>query len=192
MPTKSRQTTTKSLLFLDLFLYWKIWWLFIWFLSELQLSWNWLIPRHHSEINAITMNFWVLQVKILAMTLQKICIMLCANKESTHSLMMESWKEGKRSLQLLFRWLDNQGFRSLYLQKIMHFSISVLLNLSTFNTIQCKIKGRVVWPIFYEVDPLEVKHHKGSFRRAMAKHEHRFMGDPEKGSQMEVGSNWSD
>ncbi|KAI4332388.1 hypothetical protein L6164_017302 [Bauhinia variegata] len=38
--------------------------------------------------------------------------------------------------------------------------------------IECKeTKGRMVWPIFYHVDPSEVRHQKGCFAEAFAKHE---------------------
>ena len=41
--------------------------------------------------------------------------------------------------------------------------------------IECvKAKGRLVLPIFYEVDPSHVRHQIGSYKEAMAKHEERF------------------
>ena len=41
-------------------------------------------------------------------------------------------------------------------------------------------KGRLVLPIFYEVDPSELRHMKGNYGEEMAKHEARFRNDKEK------------
>lgn len=43
-----------------------------------------------------------------------------------------------------------------------------------------KTKGQSVWPVFYNVDPSVVRHQRGSFGSAMAKHEVRFCNDMEK------------
>ncbi|CAJ1932086.1 unnamed protein product [Sphenostylis stenocarpa] len=37
-------------------------------------------------------------------------------------------------------------------------------------------KGRLVWPVFYEVDPCDVRQQKGSYGEALAKHERRMSG----------------
>ncbi|KAJ7975480.1 Disease resistance-like protein [Quillaja saponaria] len=49
--------------------------------------------------------------------------------------------------------------------------------------IECmRTKGQLVYPVFYKVDPTEVRHHplKGSFGKAMASHEKLFKNDMEK------------
>jgi len=38
-------------------------------------------------------------------------------------------------------------------------------------------KGRLVLPIFYGVDPSHVRHHRGSYGEALAKHEVRFQNN---------------
>ncbi|MED6133278.1 hypothetical protein PIB30_026862 [Stylosanthes scabra] len=43
-----------------------------------------------------------------------------------------------------------------------------------------KGKGRWVFPVFYDVDPTEVRHQKGSYGEALTKHEGRFKDDKEK------------
>ncbi|RDX98793.1 TMV resistance protein N, partial [Mucuna pruriens] len=43
-----------------------------------------------------------------------------------------------------------------------------------------KTRGQLVWPVFFHVDPSVVRHQRGSFGTAMAKHEDRFKGDVEK------------
>ncbi|KAI9087893.1 hypothetical protein K1719_030223 [Acacia pycnantha] len=41
-------------------------------------------------------------------------------------------------------------------------------------------EGRLVWPVFYGIDPSEVRHQRGSYGEALAKHEDRFQANPEK------------
>ncbi|RZC23861.1 TMV resistance protein N [Glycine soja] len=41
-------------------------------------------------------------------------------------------------------------------------------------------KGRSVFPIFYDVDPSHVRHQKGTYSEALAKHEERFPDDSDK------------
>lgn len=43
-----------------------------------------------------------------------------------------------------------------------------------------KTREQFVWPVFYHVDPSDVRHQRGSFGTAMAKHEVRFKGDVER------------
>ncbi|KAG4390487.1 hypothetical protein GLYMA_06G310000v4 [Glycine max] len=43
-----------------------------------------------------------------------------------------------------------------------------------------KTRGQLVWPVFFHVDPSAVRHQRGSFATAMAKHEDRFKGDVQK------------
>ncbi|XP_029127157.1 TMV resistance protein N isoform X2 [Cajanus cajan] len=43
-----------------------------------------------------------------------------------------------------------------------------------------KSKKQQVWPIFYKMDPANVRHQKGSYGQAMTKHETRHGKDPEK------------
>ncbi|KAG6673416.1 hypothetical protein I3842_16G110800 [Carya illinoinensis] len=41
-----------------------------------------------------------------------------------------------------------------------------------------KTKQQTVLPVFYHVDPSDVRHHRGSFGEALAKHQKRFKEDP--------------
>jgi hypothetical protein len=44
--------------------------------------------------------------------------------------------------------------------------------------VECKeTKGQIVVPVFYKVDPSDVRHQKNSFEEALAKHEERFKDD---------------
>ncbi|KAI9101467.1 hypothetical protein K1719_023949 [Acacia pycnantha] len=46
---------------------------------------------------------------------------------------------------------------------------------------QCiKGKGRLVWPIFYEVEPSEVRHQKGIYEQALADHRIKHRADEKK------------
>ncbi|KAK9949805.1 hypothetical protein M0R45_005317 [Rubus argutus] len=47
--------------------------------------------------------------------------------------------------------------------------------------LECKeSKQQVVWPIFYKVDPSDVRNRRGSFGEAIVQHEHKFKDDIEK------------
>ena len=46
--------------------------------------------------------------------------------------------------------------------------------------LNCKLNGQQVIPVFYKVDPSEVRHQKGSFEVALAKQENKFKNDKEK------------
>uniref|UniRef100_A0A7N2L6L7 ADP-ribosyl cyclase/cyclic ADP-ribose hydrolase n=1 Tax=Quercus lobata TaxID=97700 RepID=A0A7N2L6L7_QUELO len=37
--------------------------------------------------------------------------------------------------------------------------------------VECRSKGQTIYPIFYDVDPSEVRHHKGNFGVALENHE---------------------
>jgi hypothetical protein len=44
--------------------------------------------------------------------------------------------------------------------------------------VKCKeTKGQIVLPVFYKVDPSDVRHQKKSFKKSLAKHEERFKND---------------
>ena len=46
--------------------------------------------------------------------------------------------------------------------------------------LDCKKKGQIVLPVFYKVDPSDVRNQKGKFGEALAKHEKRFKDNMEK------------
>ena len=46
--------------------------------------------------------------------------------------------------------------------------------------IECKKNGQTVLPVFYKVDPSEVRRHKGSFGSALTTHEKKFENNREK------------
>ena len=46
--------------------------------------------------------------------------------------------------------------------------------------LECKKSGQVVFPVFYKIDPSEVRSQKGKFGEALAKHEANFMYDTNK------------
>ncbi|KAL2328005.1 hypothetical protein Fmac_021438 [Flemingia macrophylla] len=50
-----------------------------------------------------------------------------------------------------------------------------------------KVSGKHVLPVFYDVDPSEVRKQTGDYEKAMAKHEERFKEDTEK---MEEVKRW--
>lgn len=62
----------------------------------------------------------------------------------------------------------NYAFSSFCLDELVH-----ILDL-------IREKGRLVLPVFYDVDPSDVRHQSGSYKEALAKHEERFQNDKEK------------
>jgi hypothetical protein len=46
--------------------------------------------------------------------------------------------------------------------------------------VECMERGMRVWPIFYHVDPSDLRHQKGTFEVAFAEHEKRFKENIEK------------
>ena len=46
--------------------------------------------------------------------------------------------------------------------------------------LECKNNGQMVFPVFYKVDPSDVRNQKGNFGEALAKHEKKFKDDKEK------------
>ena len=55
--------------------------------------------------------------------------------------------------------------------------------------LECKKKGQVVFPVFYKVDPSEVRSQKGKFGEALAKHEESFKYDTNKVQGWKVALN---
>ncbi|CAJ1946986.1 unnamed protein product [Sphenostylis stenocarpa] len=48
------------------------------------------------------------------------------------------------------------------------------------NIVDCvKKKGLLVLPVFYDLDPSDVRHHKGSYGEALTRHEERFKAKKE-------------
>ena len=46
--------------------------------------------------------------------------------------------------------------------------------------LNCKQNGQLVLPVFYKVDPSEIRKQKGNFKVALDKHENKFKNDMEK------------
>ncbi|KAH1192644.1 TMV resistance protein N [Glycine max] len=59
------------------------------------------------------------------------------------------------------------------------------------HIIDCKRKGLLVLPVFYNLDPSDVRHQKGSYGEALARHEERFKAKKERLNQnMERLEKW--
>ena len=73
--------------------------------------------------------------------------------------------------------------------KLSRISIIIFSQNYTFSTwcldelveiLNCKQNGQLVQPVFYKVDPSEVRNQKGNFKVALDKHENKFKNDMEK------------
>ncbi|MED6197107.1 hypothetical protein PIB30_053593 [Stylosanthes scabra] len=104
---------------------------------------------------------------------------LSVTKESIPFLMMASFKVERKSHLHFSPQFKSLGSPSL---------CSPLTSLA--NILDC-IKGnnRLVLPVFYEVDPSDVRHQRKSFGEAMAKHEERFKDDLSKLEKWKEGLN---
>ena len=75
--------------------------------------------------------------------------------------------------------IENSRIAIIVLSKNYAFSSFCLDELATI--MECvNGKGRLVLPIFYHVDPSDVRHHRGTYGEALATHEERFKDDKEK------------
>ena len=60
----------------------------------------------------------------------------------------------------------------------MHFLLDVWMNLSKLLSV--RKKGQIVQPIFFKVDPLEVRNQNGNFGEVLTKHKERFKNNMKK------------
>ena len=97
--------------------------------------------------------------------------------------------------QGIHTFIDDEGFRRrqeirpTLLQAIQESGIAIIVfsknyAASTYcldelvNILEhLKAKGHLVWPIFYDVDPKEIRNQSGSYAEALIKHEERFQDD---------------
>ncbi|XP_061369733.1 uncharacterized protein LOC133312533 isoform X2 [Gastrolobium bilobum] len=74
----------------------------------------------------------------------------------------------KKSRIAIIVFSKKYAFSSFCLEELVHIFRSI------------KEKGRLVLPVFYDVDPSDVRKHKGTYGEALTKHEERFKDDMER------------
>ena len=80
---------------------------------------------------------------------------------------VEIVKAIKSSMILVIIFSQNYAFSSWCLEELVEI-------------INCKKSGQLVLPVFYKVNPSEVRKQEGNFKVALAKHEIKFKNDIEK------------
>lgn len=114
-----------------------------------------------------TMFFYVLERWTLTIPSQVVSIMLCVTRESRPSTHMKLILRNFNLLLLCSRQLRKQGFLLLFSE---NFASSTRCLDELVNILECmKMKNQLVWPIFFKVEPWEVRNQKGRFGEAMLK-----------------------
>ncbi|KAK7291282.1 hypothetical protein RIF29_06295 [Crotalaria pallida] len=88
-------------------------------------------------------------------------------------------KRGEKILPSLLKAIEDSRILVIIISKTYASSTSCLDEL--LKILECKdSKGQVVLPVFYDVNPSQVRGHQGSFGEALAKHEDKFKDDLDK------------
>lgn len=107
-----------------------------------------------------------------------ISIMLCVGRELSPSWMMENSAWDQIGSTLL-RVIEESSISIVVLSENYADSSWCLDEL--VKILECKeSNNQLVWPIFYKVNPSDVRHQKGSYGEAMTNHEKRFGKDSKK------------
>lgn len=88
-------------------------------------------------------------------------------------------ERGEKILSSLFRAIEESRISVVILSETYASSTSCLDEL--LKILECKnSKGQLVLPVFYHVNPSQVREQQGSFEEALAKHEEKFRDDMDK------------
>ncbi|RDX74965.1 TMV resistance protein N, partial [Mucuna pruriens] len=91
----------------------------------------------------------------------------------------EELRRGEEIRPALFKAIEQSRIAIVVFSKNYASSVYCLEELVVI--LECIMrKGRLVWPIFYGVSPYYVRFQKGSYGKALAKHEERFTNDRDK------------
>ncbi|CAH1431580.1 unnamed protein product [Lactuca virosa] len=116
------------------------------------------------------MFFLALEEKILTRLLWIISTQLLNNKGSTLTRTNETLPRGESIGPSLVKAIEESEIAVIIFSENYAVSSWCLDELACI--MECKdAKGQIVMPIFYDVDPSEVRKQKGKYREAFAKHE---------------------
>ncbi|CAK8538795.1 unnamed protein product [Lathyrus sativus] len=88
-------------------------------------------------------------------------------------------EEGAQSSHSLVTTLEKSRLSIIILSKNFAYSSSCLDELVTILAFM-KNNQLLVWPIFYKVEPTDIRHQKNSYEKAMSEHEDKYGKDSEK------------
>ena len=101
---------------------------------------------------------------------------LCHNGINT--FMDDELQRGEKISTELFETIESSKISIIVFSK--NYATSTWCLDELVKILECKKNGQVVFPVFYKVDPSEVRSQKGKFGEALAKHEENFKYDMNK------------
>jgi hypothetical protein len=98
------------------------------------------------------------------------------NQKGINTYIDNALERGENISPALLKTIEESRISVIVLSQNYASSTWCLDELATI--LECKErKGQIVLPVFYEVDPSEVRHQRNSFGEAFVKHEERFKDD---------------
>ena len=95
-----------------------------------------------------------------------------------NTFMDDELQRGEKISTKLFEAIESSKISIIVFSK--NYATSTWCLDELVKILECKKKGQVVFPVFYKVDPSEVRSQKGKFGEALAKHEESFKYDTNK------------
>ncbi|XP_065632489.1 disease resistance protein RPV1 [Quercus suber] len=96
-------------------------------------------------------------------------------------------QRGEKISTELFEAIENSKISIIVFSK--NYATSTWCLDELVKILECKKKGQKVFPVFYKVDPSEIRSQKGKFGEALAKHEESFKYDTNKVQRWRVALN---
>ena len=94
------------------------------------------------------------------------------------TFMDDELQRGEKISTQLFETIESSKISIIVFSK--NYATSTWCLNELVKILECKKNGQVVFPVFYKVDPSEVRNQKGTFGEALAKHEENFKYDTNK------------
>ena len=140
-------------------------------------------PPHPRPMNGLTMFSFVFRVRIPGPVLQEIFIILC--EKGINAFMDDQGvRKGEEITPTLMKAIQESKIAIVIFSE-NYASLTFCLQ-ELVKIMECfKHNGRLVWPIFYKVDQVDMGHPKGSYVEALVKHETRI-SEKDKLKKMEV------
>ena len=95
-----------------------------------------------------------------------------------NTFMDDELQRGEKISTELFETIENLKISIIVFSK--NYATSTWCLDELVKILECKKNGQVVFPVFYKVDPSEVRRQIGTFGEALAKHEENFKYDMNK------------
>ena len=93
-------------------------------------------------------------------------------QQDIHTFINNNLLMGEQISTELFKTIESSMISIIVFSENYAFSTQCLDEL--FKILECKKNNQLVQPVFYKVDPSEIRNQKGKFGEALAKHEEKF------------------